>query len=301
MNLINKNYHHTKHSKVSESSKKTLYITLILTLSFALIEFIGGILSNSLSLIGDSFHMFSDVLALGASVIAIYFSSKKPTDKFTFGFLRLETIVAFLNGLILIIISAYILIEGIIRILNPRNIDVSSMFSIASIGLIFNILITLVLINSMKKENNLNIKSALWHFIGDTLNSVGVILASIIIYFTNFIYIDAIMSIIISIILFIGAYKITKEAFIILMEGVPNKLNTQEIKEEILKIKDILSIHEFHIWSTNDEEVSLIAHIQIKNKDNNYIILNEITELLKNKFEIEHISIQIEDSNINIH
>lgn len=303
MQNISTNYHHKSHHNKSTSSKKAIYYTLILTLIFALLEFFGGLFSNSLSLLGDSFHMFSDVIALFSSLIAIIFASKLPTKKFTFGFLRLETIVAFLNGLTLVILAGYILVEGIIRLIFPRQIESNSMFIISVIGFIFNIIITAILINSNKHENNLNIKSAIWHFIGDTLNSVGVILASIIIHYTNFIYIDAILSIFISIIIFLGGFKITKESFFILMEAVPNSYNSDEIRNDILKIENILSIHEFHIWCTNENEVSLIAHIILKDdKDNkNYFVLNDINNMLKEKYNIEHISIQIEDPNINKH
>ena len=222
--MVNGSFHHRNHFKIQKKSKKTLYVTLFLTLFFALMELFGGLFSNSLSLVGDSFHMFSDVLALGASMVAIYFETKKPTEKFTYGFLRLEVVVAFLNGIVLILIAAGMIYESVIRFFNPREIEFGSMFFIALIGLIFNIVITWILFSSTKKENNINIKSAMLHFLGDLLNSVGVIISSIIIYFTNFVYIDIIMSVVISVIIFTGGYKISKEAFFILMEAVPSEV-----------------------------------------------------------------------------
>ncbi|WP_228098200.1 MULTISPECIES: cation diffusion facilitator family transporter [unclassified Gemella] len=217
---------------------KNIYISLTLTLAFALLEFIGGILSNSLALIGDSFHMLSDVLALGGAAIAIYFSSKKPTKNFTFGYLRLEIITAFVNGLLLLAISFYILIEAAIRIFNPRDIDFKSMFLISLVGLMFNIFITFILHNSLKHEHNLNVQSAIWHFIGDLLNSIGVIISSIIIYFTDWFIVDAIMSAIISIILFKGGYKITKKAFLILMDHT--NLDLVTIQNDILSLDKVI-------------------------------------------------------------
>lgn len=302
MKIVNADFHHKKHFKTQLKSRKTVYLTLSLTFLFAIIELVGGLISNSLSLIGDSFHMFSDVLALGSGVVAIYFSAKKPTNAFTFGYLRLEAIVAFLNGIALMIISLGILIEGIGRIFNPAQIELTTMFGISVIGLLFNIVITYILYQSMKSEKNLNVKSALLHFLGDLLNSVGVILSGIIIYFTNYTQVDVIMSFIISSVIFIGGFKISKEAFLILMEAVPGTIDIDEIRNDIISIEGINNIHELHIWRTDSEEISLMAHILLNNYDkyNNYRIINEINKKIS-KYNIFHSTIQIENVEINSH
>ena len=300
--MVSGSFHHRNHFKIQKKSKKTLYVTLFLTLFFALMELFGGLFSNSLSLVGDSFHMFSDVLALGASMVAIYFEAKKPTKKFTYGFLRLEVVVAFLNGIVLMLISVGMIYESVIRFFNPREIDFGSMFFIALIGLIFNIVITWILFSSTKKENNINIKSAMLHFLGDLLNSVGVIISSIIIYFTNFVYIDIIMSVVISVIIFTGGYKISKEAFFILMEAVPSEVDLNTLRNELLNIDGIKNIHELHIWKNDNEEISFTAHILLDNyeKHNNYRIINEIKEKLA-VYDIFHMTVQIENTGINVH
>lgn len=300
--MVSGSFHHRNHFKIQKKSKKTLYVTLFLTLFFALMELFGGLFSNSLSLVGDSFHMFSDVLALGASMVAIYFEAKKPTEKFTYGFLRLEVVVAFLNGIVLMLISVGMIYESVIRFFNPRKIDFGSMFFIALTGLIFNIVITWILFSSTKKENNINIKSAMLHFLGDLLNSVGVIISSIIIYFTNFVYIDIIMSVVISVIIFIGGYKISKEAFFILMEAVPSEINLNTLRNELLSIDGIKNIHELHVWKNDNEEISFTAHILLDNyeKHNNYRIINEIKQKLA-LYDIFHMTVQIENTGINVH
>ena len=300
--MVGSSFHHRNHFKIQKKSKKTLYVTLFLTLFFALMELFGGLFSNSLSLVGDSFHMFSDVLALGASMVAIYFEAKKPTEKFTYGFLRLEVVVAFLNGIVLMLISVGMIYESVIRFFNPREIDFGSMFFIALIGLIFNIVITWILFSSTKKENNINIKSAMLHFLGDLLNSVGVIISSIIIYFTDFVYIDIIMSVVISVIIFTGGYKISKEAFFILMEAVPSEINLSALRNELLNIDGIKNIHELHVWKNDNEEISFTAHILLDNyeKHNNYRIINEIKEKLA-VYDIFHMTVQIENTGINVH
>ena len=300
--MVSGSFHHRNHFKIQKKSKKTLYVTLFLTLFFALMELFGGLFSNSLSLVGDSFHMFSDVLALGASMVAIYFEAKKPTEKFTYGFLRLEVVVAFLNGIVLMLISVGMIYESVIRFFNPKEIDFGSMFFISLVGLIFNIVITWILFSSTKKENNINIKSAMLHFLGDLLNSVGVIISSIIIYFTNFVYIDIIMSVVISVIIFTGGYKISKEAFFILMEAVPSEVDLNTLRKELLNIDGIKNIHELHVWKNDNEEISFTAHILLDNyeKHNNYRIINEIKEKLT-VYDIFHMTVQIENTGINVH
>ena len=300
--MVGSSFHHRNHFKIQKKSKKTLYVTLFLTLFFALMELFGGLFSNSLSLVGDSFHMFSDVLALGASMVAIYFEAKKPTEKFTYGFLRLEVVVAFLNGIVLMLISVGMIYESVIRFFNPKEIDFGSMFFISLVGLIFNIVITWILFSSTKKENNINIKSAMLHFLGDLLNSVGVIISSIIIYFTNFVYIDIIMSVVISVIIFTGGYKISKEAFFILMEAVPSEVDLNTLRKELLNIDGIKNIHELHVWKNDNEEISFTAHILLDNyeKHNNYRIINEIKEKLA-VYDIFHMTVQIENTGINVH
>ena len=300
--MVNGSFHHRNHFKIQKKSKKTLYVTLFLTLFFALMELFGGLFSNSLSLVGDSFHMFSDVLALGASMVAIYFEAKKPTEKFTYGFLRLEVVVAFLNGIVLMLISVGMIYESVIRFFNPKEIDFGSMFFISLVGLIFNIVITWILFSSTKKENNINIKSAMLHFLGDLLNSVGVIISSIIIYFTDFVYIDIIMSVVISVIIFTGGYKISKEAFFILMEAVPSEIDLNTLRNELLNIDGIKNIHELHVWKNDNEEISFTAHILLDNyeKHNNYRIINEIKQKLA-LYDTFHMTVQIENTGINVH
>ena len=299
--MIQTNFHHKKHYKIQAYSKKVLYTTLILTISFALVEYIGGLLSNSLALLGDSFHMFSDVIALGFSLIALLFSSKKPNKKYTFGFVRLEVLAAFINGLMLVGISIYLIFEGFMRFFNPKDIDFKSMLIISTIGLIFNIVVTIILTKSLKEEDNLNIQSALWHFLGDLISSIGIIISSTIIYFTNYQIVDVIMSIIISIILFKGGYKITKSSFVILMEATT--LDTEEVYNKIRKVEGIADIHEFNIWHTDTNEINAAMHILLNeyHTAKDYTIVENVKTLLKEQYDIEHCFIALENIKYNDH
>lgn len=301
MNDQIKYFHHVEHRKFQSNSRLTLWLSLIITLIFTIVEFVGGIYTNSLALLSDSFHMLSDVLALGLSMLAIYFASKKPTKNYTYGFLRLEIIVAFLNGLALIIISLGIMYEGIIRIIKPQSVESGTMMFIAILGLIVNIVLTLILVRSLKKENNVNIQSALWHFMGDLLNSLGVIIAVVLIHFTGWGIIDPIISIVISLVILNGGYKIIKNAWKILMESVPEGYNTDEIIGSMKEINGVIDIHEFHLWNITTNHSSLSAHVVLSDKfvDSPYKTINEVSNLLKTKYGLEHVTLQIENIELN--
>ena len=294
-------YHHLRHEKQQLRSKKTLWATLLITLFFTIVEIIGGILSNSLALLSDSAHMISDVIALGLSMTAIYLATRPPNSRFTFGYLRFEIIASFLNGLALAIIAIGIAIEGIRRMINPEPIELGLMLTIATIGLIVNITLTIILSRSIAEEDNLNVQSALWHFIGDLLSSIGVIVSAIIIYFTGWIVFDPIISMVICGIIFSGGAKIIKKSYLILMESVPEKFNLDEIRADIAKVEGVEDVHEMHLWAISTDHYSLSAHVFIDNKIQPFCIILAINETLKDKYGIEHSTIQMEEANIHPH
>ncbi|ULL18181.1 cation transporter [Paenibacillus sp. H1-7] len=294
-------YHHLHHVKEQSRSKKTLWVTLYLTLFFTIVEIVGGLLSNSLALLSDSAHMISDVLALGLSMVAIYLATRHPNARFTFGYLRFEIIASFLNGLALAIIAVGIFIEGIRRFINPEPIDFKLMLIIASIGLIVNIVLTFVLSRSMEEEENLNVQSALWHFIGDLLSSVGVIISATLIYFTGLQWFDPLISMVIGGIIFAGGSKIIKESYMILMESVPEKFNLDEIRKDIALVEGVEDVHEMHLWAISTDHYSLTAHVFIDNKIQPFCIILAINETLKDKYGIEHSTIQMENASIHPH
>ncbi|MGG1517445.1 cation diffusion facilitator family transporter [Paenibacillus oryzisoli] len=294
-------YHHLHHVKQQTKSKKTLWVTLILTSFFTLVEIIGGVMSNSLALLSDSAHMISDVIALGLSMIALHLATREPNARFTFGFLRFEIIASFLNGLALCIIAIGIFIEGVQRIIHPQPIQLGMMLGIASIGFVVNLVLTLVLHHSVKEEDNLNVQSALWHFFGDLLSSVGVIISSIIIFFTGLLWFDPVISMVIGGIIFIGGSKIIRESFMILMESVPDKFNLDEIRSVIARVEGVEDVHEMHLWAVSTDHYSLTAHVFIRQNIQPFCVILAINETLKAHFGIEHATIQIEHAEINPH
>ncbi|SFE97799.1 cation diffusion facilitator family transporter [Alteribacillus iranensis] len=294
-------YHHLAHVKTQKHSKKALWITLLLTFFFTLVEIVGGILSNSLALLSDSAHMISDVLALGLSMTAIHMAARNPTKTYTFGFLRFEIIASFINGLALVIIAIGIFIEGIRRILYPETIDLPFMLTVATIGLIVNIVLTYVLSRSTRHEENLNIKSALWHFIGDLLSSIGIIIAAGLIYLTGISLFDPIISLIIGVIIFSGGFKILRESYFILMEAVPEKFDLEEIRNEIKRVDGVQDVHDMHLWTVTTDHFSLTAHIFLQSDYNHFRTVSTINQVLEEKYGLRHNTIQVEHPDVNEH
>jgi cobalt-zinc-cadmium efflux system protein len=294
-------FHHLEHVKEQSKSRKTLWITLVLTMFFTAVEIVGGWLSNSLALLSDSAHMVSDVVALGLSMAALYLATRQPNSKFTFGYLRFEIIASFLNGLALCVISVGIFIEGINRFIHPQPIKFGLMLTIASIGFVVNLVLTIVLSRSHNEEKNLNIQSALWHFIGDLMSSAGVIVSAVIIYFTDWLFFDPLISMVIGGIIFTGGAKILRESTRILMESVPDKFDLEEIRTELGKVEGVEDVHEMHLWAVSTDHYSLTAHMFIREDIQPFCIILAANEMLKNKYGITHSTMQMEHATIHPH
>lgn len=294
-------FHHLNHVKTQHRSKKTLWVTLCLTLFFTIVEIVGGIVSNSLALLSDSAHMVSDVFALGLSMTAIYLATRNPDSRYTFGFLRFEIIASFINGLALAVIAIGIFVEGIRRMIAPEPIDLPLMLTIASVGLVVNMVLTYILSRSTREEENLNIKSALWHFLGDLMSSAGIILSAILIYFTGWAVLDPLISIIIGGIIFTGGAKIVRESYLILMESVPQKFDLDAIRRDIREIPGVLDVHEMHLWAVTTDHYSLTAHVFVDRKRDPLFTISKINQMLKEKYNLEHCTIQAEHPAIHDH
>ncbi|KAF6510599.1 cation diffusion facilitator family transporter [Geobacillus sp. FSL K6-0789] len=294
-------FHHLPHVKTQHESKKALWVTLLLTMFFTAVEIIGGLISNSLALLSDSAHMASDVLALGLSMVALYMATRPPNRRFTFGFLRFEIITSFLNGLTLAVIALWILWEGIQRFLHPEPINFRLMLGIAAIGLIVNLTLTIVLSRSTKEEDNLNVQSALWHFIGDLISSIGVIVSALLIYFTGWTIFDPIISLVIAAIIFTGGAKIMRESYLILMEAVPDGFDLEQIRADIRQIEGVEDVHDMHLWAISTDHYSLSAHVFVSEHIQPLCVILAVNEMLKEKYGIEHATIQVEHTMLHDH
>ncbi|MCJ7498485.1 MAG: cation diffusion facilitator family transporter [candidate division Zixibacteria bacterium] len=282
------------HNNNFKPEPRVLVIPLLLTALMTLVEFFGGILSGSLSLIGDAGHMLTDTLALALSFFALKLSRRPADAKRTYGFHRTEILVALLNGVTLIFISGYIFYEAYKRFLAPPQIKAPLMLSVAAIGLVVNIIGILILKGSSK--TNLNIRGAFMHVLGDALSSIGVIVAGIIIFFTKFYLIDPIVAILIGGIILRGAINLITESSNILLEAVPKHLRVETISEELIKIRGIKDMHDLHLWTISSGIYALSGHLVIEDQmvSKSDQILTEANKVLQEKFGITHTTLQME-------
>lgn len=278
----------------NNSIRKKLGLILSLTVLYMIAEIAGGFLTNSLALFADAGHMLGDFTALTMSFMATYIVAKPASNQKTYGYYRTEIIVALINGLLLIGVAVFIIHEGIMRALSPPEVKAPLMIIIASGGLVINLIGLLVLHSSIKQ--NLNIKGAFLHIMGDTLGSLGTIIAGIVIYFYKFYYADLIISFIIAVLISYSALKLIKESCNILLEGTPKNLDIDEIKQSVLELPEVIRVHELHVWSISQQRVALSVHV-VSDHHNSQDILCRVDRLLREKFNIHHLTIQVEPSN----
>jgi cobalt-zinc-cadmium efflux system protein len=272
-----------------------LAISVVLNLSITIVQIIGGILSNSLSLLSDALHNLSDGIALWLALVAEKLSNKDANNLRTFGYKRAQIISAFINSFILLFICAYLFYEAYHRIINPEVVDGKLLVFVAIFGLLAN-LISVILLHKDKDEN-INIRSAYLHLLGDTLSSVAVIIGGIFIIYFDWYLIDPILTILIGLYIIRETYFVFWETINILMQTKPSNIDMNEIVKEINNFETIKNVHHIHLWNLDDKDIHFECHLDL-NEDLKLsqidIIRKEIEDMLHHKFEINHITIQVE-------
>jgi len=299
----------------TNSTKKSIKVVLVLTASYFVIQIIAGVKIGSLAVISDAGHMLIDVAGLVMALLAISFTQRPATPTRTYGFYRGEILASLLNSIFLIILSAFILIEGIQRIIHPSQVNGLPMILVASIGLAINLVGVRILsrarvnrqmlheedardnyskIKAKVAEENLNVHGAYLEVFADTIGSAGVIVAGIIIYYSGFYLADPLISIGIVALIIPRTWLLLKKAIHILIEGTPIHLCHEEIKNSILNVNGVTGVFDLHIWTISSGIYALSAHVVImENKKSNYI-LQEINSILEKGYAITHATIQIE-------
>ncbi|MFZ5800459.1 MAG: cation diffusion facilitator family transporter [Candidatus Omnitrophota bacterium] len=298
-----KHAHRPKQTSVADElfeyrsvEKKKLKATIAITGAMMLVEVMGGLLTNSLALISDAGHMFTHFFALAISFGAILCANRENCHGRTFGFYRIEILSALFNSLFLFGVTAWILFEGIKRIIHPAPILGMQMFIIAVSGLIVNLISALILHGASKDD--LNVKGAFLHMWADTLSSVVIVVGAVIIYFTNWNIIDPILSIGIALVIFGWGWELFKDSANILLESVPKGIDTDEVTNVLTKeVPAISAITDLHIWQITSKMYSMTAHVSLKEefeKEQEKAILHKIKKILDERFDIEHVTIEFE-------
>jgi cobalt-zinc-cadmium efflux system protein len=277
------------------AEQKKLKISLTITLLAMVLEIIGGYLSNSMALLSDAGHMFTHAFALIIGITAIIIARKPPCHHQTFGLYRAEVLAAFVNGLFLLVIAGIIIYEAILRLLNPIKIFGLEMLLIAFIGLIVNISSILILRGAHQKD--LNIRGVFYHMFADAISSVGIVIAALVIMYTNWIFIDPIVSIGISFIIVLWAWGVLKDATRILLETAPKGLNIDIISDDLKKnFPEIRELHNIHLWSITPDMLVFSAHTQFNSSNvqgKQEEIISKINDYLSKKYHIIECTLQI--------
>lgn len=284
---------HPHHHKMNKLSR--LRLALGLTILGMGVEFLGGMLSNSLALISDAWHMLTHVFALGLSYFAIILSLRPLTKKRTYGFYRAEVLAAFVNGIVLIIISLYLVYEAVLRFISPEKIQVGEMLFVAFFGLLINGISTFLL--ARVSSQDLNIRSAFLHEIGDMISSIAVVGAGLFIVFTGNYIVDPILAVFICILIVIWAVKLLIDSANILLESTPPHLDVDEVIQ-VLKneIKGVHDVNHVHAWTIASSMYAFTAHIVLDDCRLSQAneVLHLINGILKHRFHIEHTNIQFD-------
>lgn len=288
-------HNHNNLINIDDTNSRKLIFVIALNFIITIAEVVGGLISNSLALISDSLHNLSDAGAILLSYIAIKISGKAHTLKRTFGYRRIQIIVALFNASVIILVSLFLFREAYERFMNPSPVQGGIMFIVAFIGLVANAVSVFLLKGGTK--DNINIKSAYLHLLIDTLSSVAVVVGGIIIYFYNIFWIDPLLTAIIGIYVIKEGYSIIKEAYNILMQSTPANINLINIKSSLEGIKEVSNLHHVHVWQLDEKNIFFEGHIDLIENftvKEIEIIQKKIKDILYQKYDINHVTIQAE-------
>lgn len=278
-----------------EHTGRNLAITVILNGIITIGQFAGGIISGSLALISDALHNLSDVISVILAYLAHRIGLRPQNQKSTFGYKRAEILAAFINAVTLIAISVYLMVEAVKRFLNPKEVDYLWMLGLGILGVIANGLSVLILHHN--KDENLNIRAAYLHLIGDALTSVAVVAGAVCIWLFQVYWIDPLVTVLISIYIFVHTFTILKESVGILMQFAPPKIDQQEIVTVLQQISEIRSVHHIHLWQLDDDRIYFEAHLVLAENrpvSNTHDITENAKRLLNSRFGISHTTFQYE-------
>ncbi len=281
------------HHKVLDN-KKGLRIAIGITAVILLLEFFGGLATNSLALLSDAGHMLSDVSSLVFSLLAMWLAAKPPTADKHYGYSRVEILAALLNGVTLFVIAGLILYEAYHRFLAPEPVSSLQMMVIAVIGLLANLLSAWALLHQGDVQSNINMRSAYLHVLGDALGSVGAIAAGLLMYFGNWYLADPLISVFVALLILKGAWGVVRQAVHILMEGTPPTINARQVQAQLEQIDGVLNVHDLRIWTITSGIHSLSCHLLVDERADSQAVLQLASSHIRGDLGVRYATVQIE-------
>jgi cobalt-zinc-cadmium efflux system protein len=298
MALHHHHHHHpAQHDHAAQafawgvSGSRTLGLALLITLGYAGVELVSGLWFGSLALVSDAGHMFSDAIALGVAWLAAWLAQRPAGLRHSFGLARAEVIAAFVNGLSMVLVVVLISVEAIRRLLDPAPVAGLGVLAVAFVGLLLNLAVAFIISRS---ERNLNTRAALLHVLSDVLGSVVAMVAGAVIYFTGWMPIDPILSLVIGLLILVSTLHLLREALHVLMEGVPAAIRLEEVGQALARLTGVRSVHDLHVWNISSGRVALSAHLELSALDDWPRVLADARKLLLDRFAIEHVTLQPE-------
>ena len=288
--------HHGHHHHAVEitSVNKAFIVGICLNFVFVVVEVIAGLLNHSLSLLSDAGHNLADVGALALSLLAFRMVKIKSSSAYTYGYKKTSILAALFNAVVLLVSVGAIAYEAIHRLLNPVAIQGNTIAAVAGMGILINGFTAYLFLKD--KEKDINIKSAYLHLLSDAIVSFGLVVAGIIIHYTNWYWLDPVFSFIIAVVIVINTWRLLKDSFRLSLDGVPTGIDIEKIKQAALQVKGVIEIHHLHIWAISTTQNALTAHIVVSET----ITLNEMQkmkETLKHEWlhqDIQHVTIETE-------
>ena len=273
---------------------KAFIIGITLNVIYILVEVFYGLLINSMALLADAGHNFSDVLGLLMAWGAAYLAKTAATEKRTYGLRKSTILAAFFNAILLMIAVGAITIEAIRKLILPEQVHGTTMVLVAGIGVIINAVTAFLFMKGRKDD--LNIRGAFLHMAADAGISLGVVIAGLMINFTNWLWIDPAISLVIVLVITVGTWNLLKDSFHLSMDAVPKEINLKDVGKYLKEIDGVKEVHDLHIWAMSTTETALTAHLVIPESTKDDYFLKKICGELHSKFGIEHSTIQIEKS-----
>ncbi len=284
--------HNHNHSHEKFNYNKAFAFGIILNIIYIIVEFVFGLKINSMALIADAGHNLSDVLGLMLAWGAAYLAKSVPTKTRTYGLRKSTILAALFNAIILYAAIGAITVEAVRKFIFPEPVQGTTMMIVAGIGVVINTLTALLFLKG--KENDINIKGAFLHMAADAGVSLGVVAAGLVITYTNWLWLDPAISLVIVFVIAIGTWELLKDSFMLSMDAVPNKINVSKVKQYLTSLPNVKDIHDLHIWGMSSTETALTAHLVLEKFPADNQLIETINKKLQNEFGIEHLTIQLE-------
>lgn len=277
---------------VRAENRRRLLIVLAITASFTAVEIVGGLFTGSLAVLADAGHMLSDNVAIAVALVAVWLARRPNTPERSFGYQRAEVLAAFLNGLMLVAIAAWIFYEALARLSDPPEVPGGWLLAIAVLGLAANLVSAAIL--ERGAHGNLNMSGALRHVVADALGSLGVLVAGLVLITTGWPYADPVAGMLIGVLVLWSSWGLLRESGHILLEGTPRGIDATELHSRLEQMPGVVDVHDLHVWTITSGFPALSAHVLVAPGEDGHKRRRELELLLAEEYGIEHTTLQVD-------